>query len=81
MDGIAELLSDFDWTTLWLLPNTAGCQKAEDAIRLAFIGREIAKNLHYNDNRFVKIEILNLGISLIHNIFFTFARMLKWRNW
>ena len=32
-------------------------------------------------DRFVKIEILNLGISLIHNIFFTFARMLKWRNW
>ena len=48
VDGIAELLSDFDWTKLWLLPNTAGCQTAEDAIRLAFIGREIAKNLHYN---------------------------------
>ena len=58
VDGIAELLSDFDWTKLWLLPNTAGCQTAEDAIRLAFIGREIAKNLHYNENRFIKLEVI-----------------------
>jgi|EP00966_Prymnesium_polylepis_P337365 thiazole synthase len=58
VDGIAQLLNDFDWTKLWLLPNTAGCQTAEDAIRLAFIGREIAKNLHYNENRFIKLEVI-----------------------
>ena len=46
VDGIAQLLNGFDWSKLWLLPNTAGCQTAEEAIRLAFIGREIAKNLH-----------------------------------
>ena len=58
VDGIAQLLNDFDWAKLWLLPNTAGCQTAEEAIRLAFIGREIAKNLQYNDNRFIKLEVI-----------------------
>lgn len=58
IDNIAQLLNDFDWQKLWLLPNTAGCQTAEEAIRLAFIGREIAKNLHYNENSFVKLEVI-----------------------
>jgi thiazole synthase len=59
VDGFAQLLNDFDWSKLWLLPNTAGCQTAEEAIRLAFIGREIAKNLHYNDNKFfIKLEVI-----------------------
>ena len=58
VSGIAQLINDFDWTKLWLLPNTAGCQTAEDAIRLSFIGREMAKNLNYDDNRFVKLEVI-----------------------
>ena len=58
INGIAELLNDFDWKKLWLLPNTAGCQNAEEAIRMAFIGREIANNLQYNDNKFVKLEVI-----------------------
>ena len=56
VDGIAQLLNNFDWSKLWLLPNTAGCQTAEEAIRLAFIGRELAKNIHYNENRFIKFH-------------------------
>lgn len=59
VDGISRLLEGFDWTKLWLLPNTAGCRTAEEAIRIAFIGREIAKNLHYNDNNFVKLEVIS----------------------
>ena len=60
VDSFASiLLTEFDWSKLWLLPNTAGCQTAEEAIRLAFIGREIAKNLHYNEeNNFVKLEVI-----------------------
>jgi|APCry1669188879_1035177.scaffolds.fasta_scaffold11871_3 thiazole synthase len=58
IDSIAELLNNFDWKKLWLMPNTAGCQTTEDAIRLAFIGREITKNLSYNDNNFVKLEVI-----------------------
>ena len=58
IDGISQLLNGFDWKKLWLMPNTAGCQTAEEAIRLAFVGREITKNLHYNDNRFIKLEVI-----------------------
>jgi thiazole synthase len=58
VDGIGELLSKFDWKKLWLMPNTAGCQTAEEAVRLAFIGREITKNLQYNNNNFIKLEVI-----------------------
>lgn len=58
VNGIAQLVSDFDWKKLWLLPNTAGCQTAEEAIRLAFIGREIAKNLQHSENKFIKLEVI-----------------------
>ena len=58
VDGITELLSKFDWGKLWLMPNTAGCQTAEEAVRLAFIGREITKNLNYNNNNFIKLEVI-----------------------
>lgn len=43
VDSIDKLLETFDWTKIWLMPNTAGCQTAEQAIRLAFLGREILK--------------------------------------
>jgi thiazole synthase len=58
VNGITELLSNFDWKKLWLMPNTAGCQTAEEAVRLAFIGREITKNLDYNNNNFIKLEVI-----------------------
>lgn len=58
IDGITELLTNFDWTKIWLMPNTAGCQTTEEAVRLAFIGREITKNLHYNNNNFIKLEVI-----------------------
>ena len=58
VDDIGQVLSGLDWSKLWLLPNTAGCQTAEEAVRLAFIGREIVKNLNYNDNKFIKLEVI-----------------------
>ena len=33
-------LNQLNWKKLWLLPNTAGAQTAEEAIRLAFLGQE-----------------------------------------
>lgn len=54
-EGLAEAL---DWTTIWMLPNTAGCQTAEDAIRVARLGREMAKLLGQEDNNFVKLEVI-----------------------
>ena len=35
-----SFLKELDWKKLWLLPNTAGCQTAEEAIRIAFLGHE-----------------------------------------
>lgn len=54
-EGLAEAL---DWTKLWMLPNTAGCKSAEDAIRVARLGREMAKLLGQEDNNFVKLEVI-----------------------
>jgi thiazole synthase len=54
-EGLAEAL---DWTKIWMLPNTAGCQTAEDAIRVARLGREMAKLLGQEDNNFVKLEVI-----------------------
>jgi thiazole synthase len=47
-----------DWTKYWLLPNTAGCQTAEEAVRVARLGREMAKILGQEDNNFVKLEVI-----------------------
>ena len=37
VDGIDKLLNNLDWTKIWLMPNTAGCQTAEQSIRLASV--------------------------------------------
>ena len=55
VESIDKLLETLDWKKIWLMPNTAGCQTAEQAIRLAFLGREISKNLNYPDNNFIKL--------------------------
>lgn len=54
-EGLAEAL---DWSKLWMLPNTAGCKTAEEAIRVARLGREMAKLLGQEDNNFVKLEVI-----------------------
>jgi thiazole synthase len=54
-EGLAEAL---DWSSLWMLPNTAGCKTAEEAIRVARLGREMAKLLGQEDNNFVKLEVI-----------------------
>lgn len=54
-EGLAEAL---DWSSLWMLPNTAGCQTADEAIRVARLGREMAKLLGQEDNNFVKLEVI-----------------------
>ncbi|MFE4105353.1 glycine oxidase ThiO [Almyronema epifaneia] len=54
-EGLAEAL---DWKQIWMLPNTAGCQSAEEAVRVAKLGREMAKLLGQEDNNFVKLEVI-----------------------
>ena len=54
-EGLAEAI---DWQRIWMLPNTAGCKTAEEAIRVARLGREMAKLLGQEDNNFVKLEVI-----------------------
>ena len=52
-------LRSLDWKNLWLLPNTAGSQTAEEAIRMAFLGHELACQLGQPENFFVKLEVIS----------------------
>lgn len=54
-----SLLGQLDWSKLWLLPNTAGCTHAEEAIRIARIGRELSKRIGQPENSFVKLEVIS----------------------
>lgn len=54
-EGLAEAL---DWSKTWMLPNTAGCKTAQEAIRVARLGREMVKLLGQEDNNFVKLEVI-----------------------
>nr|QCI06151.1 thiamine biosynthesis protein G [Dicranema revolutum] len=56
--GKSNLIDGLDWAKLWLLPNTAGCRTAEEAIRIAVLGREMAKCLGQVNNNFVKLEVI-----------------------
>lgn len=52
-------LTSLDWNKLWLLPNTAGSQTAEEAIRIAILGHELACQLGQSENFFVKLEVIS----------------------
>ncbi|MBC8123440.1 MAG: thiazole synthase [Gemmatimonadaceae bacterium] len=56
--GHAGLGEALDWSKLWMLPNTAGCTNAEEAVRAARMGRELAKVLGQEDNNWVKLEVI-----------------------
>jgi thiazole synthase len=56
--GHAGLMEAIDWTRIWMLPNTAGCATAEEAVRVARLGRELAKLAGQEDNTFVKLEVI-----------------------
>nr|QYB19235.1 thiamine biosynthesis protein [Climaconeis cf. scalaris]QYB19342.1 thiamine biosynthesis protein [Climaconeis cf. scalaris] len=54
-----KFLNKLNWKKLWLLPNTAGSQTAEEAIRMAFLGHELACQIGQENNRFVKLEVIS----------------------
>ncbi len=60
-----NLLDGLNWNALWLLPNTAGCTNAEEAIRMASLGSEIAKKIGQVDNKFVKLEVIPDSVNLL----------------
>ena len=53
-----NLLEKINWKKYWMLPNTAGCVNAEEAIRIAILGRELAKLSGQEENNFVKLEVI-----------------------
>lgn len=53
-----NLLDAIDTSRYTLLPNTAGCFAAEDAVRVARLGREILSGLENPGANWVKLEVL-----------------------
>ncbi len=59
MDQDGRSLLDFiDTDRYTILPNTAGCFSAEDAVRVARLGREILEQLGNAGQSWVKLEVL-----------------------
>ena len=56
--GHQGLIESINWKKLWMLPNTAGCSSADEAIRVARMGREFAKLIGQEDNNFIKLEVI-----------------------
>ena len=53
-----SLLEDLDLDRLVVLPNTAGCFSAEDAVRVARLGRELLEQIGNLGSSWVKLEVL-----------------------
>ena len=53
-----SLLDHLDTDRYTILPNTAGCFSADDAVRVARLGREILEQLGNAGSRWVKLEVL-----------------------
>jgi thiazole synthase len=53
-----SLLDFLDLKRYTILPNTAGCFSAEDAVRAARLGRELLEGLQNPGARWVKLEVL-----------------------
>ncbi len=69
--GHGGLIEAIDWSRIWMLPNTAGCATAEEAVRVARLGRELARLVGQEDNRFVKLEVIPEGPYLLPDPFGT----------
>ena len=54
-----SFINSVNWSKFWLLPNTAGSQTAEEAVRMAYLGHELASILGQEDNFFVKLEVIS----------------------
>jgi thiazole synthase len=60
-----NLLDYLDTSRYLLLPNTAGCYSADDAIRVARLGREILLGLENPGADWVKLEVLGDSKTLL----------------
>ncbi|MCR9116165.1 MAG: thiazole synthase [bacterium] len=60
-----NILDSLDLERYVLLPNTAGCFNADDAVRLARMGREILRGLENEGADWVKLEVLGDSKTLL----------------
>lgn len=60
-----NLLDYIDLSRFTLLPNTAGCYNATDAVRIARLGREILRSLENPGADWVKLEVLGDSKTLL----------------
>ncbi len=60
-----NLLDYIDLDRFLLLPNTAGCYHAQDAVRAARLGREMLRNLNNAGSDWVKLEVLGDSKTLL----------------
>jgi thiazole synthase len=66
IDASGKNLLDFiDTARYTILPNTAGCFTAEDAVRVARLGREILSQLNNPGADWVKLEVLGDAKTLL----------------
>jgi thiazole synthase len=66
IDASGKSLLDFiDTSRYTILPNTAGCYSAEDAIRVARLGREILSQMGNPGADWVKLEVLGDSKTLL----------------
>ncbi|MFK7735872.1 MAG: thiazole synthase [Pirellulaceae bacterium] len=65
-DRVGQNILDYiDPAKYLLLPNTAGCYNAEDAVRVARLGREILRALENPGASWVKLEVLGDSKTLL----------------
>lgn len=60
-----NILDFLDFQRLTILPNTAGCYNAQDAVRTAKLGREILLDLENPGADWVKLEVLGDSKTLL----------------
>ncbi|MCC6125881.1 MAG: thiazole synthase [Pirellulales bacterium] len=74
IDSAGRNILDFiDTARYTILPNTAGCFTAEDAIRVARLGREILSQLNNPGADWVKLEVLGDAKTLLPDPIATLA--------
>ena len=52
------LIKKLNSNRILLLPNTAGCKDSTEAIKMAYLGKEINKRIGQIDNSFIKLEVI-----------------------
>ena len=60
-----NILEHLDTSRYTLLPNTAGCFSADDAVRVARLGRELLRDLENPGSEWVKLEVLGDAKTLL----------------